>query len=354
MTADTISIVVPEGAEHGDVLTFVAAGGQEMEIPVPFGSKPGDELQIQVASNDSSQASATAEATNENKDDTVSQFDLGDGKVLELMSRLPEEMRDGGEASVDDDDDNTNDGTFSLPWQSGLELTRRWNEIPLDSKPKRILELGSGSLGLVGMSFAAKLQSKLAENAVVVLTDVLTAIPLLQHNLERNQAIFPSASIQARSLRWTIDNDEATSTGTTEAPHDCLFGSDLLYNEKYIPHLVATTKRLLHPTKGVFILAVRWRKPDIERDFFRDTGLEWELVKSSSSPGCCQLDWKDFGDPSNEDSNLYFHQTQISVEGKPKSLADITEEDTGKLSSDEFEAWERAHIQIFIGKPKKL
>jgi predicted nicotinamide N-methyase len=350
MTVNTISVVVPEGAEHGDVLTFVAAGGQEMEIPVPFGSKPGDVLQIQVASNDSSQI-ATGE-TNENKDDMVSHFDLGDGKVLELISRLPEEMRDDGEASASAD--NTNDGTFSLPWQSGLELTRRWNEIPLDSKPKRILELGSGSLGLVGMSFAAKLQSKLAENAVVVLTDVLTAIPLLQCNLERNQATFPSGSIQAQPLRWTIDSDEATSTGTTEPPYDCLFGSDLLYNEKYIPHLVATTKRLLHPTTGVFILAVRWRKPDIEREFFRDTGLEWELVKSSSSPSCCQLDWEDFGDPSNIDSNLYFHQTQISVEGKPKSLAAITEEDTGKLLSDEFEAWERAHIQIFIGKPKKL
>jgi predicted nicotinamide N-methyase len=351
MTDNTISVVVPEGAEHGDVLTFVAAGGQEMEIPVPFGSEPGDVLQIQVASNDSSQT-ATAE-TNENKDDMVSHFDLGHGKVLELMSRLPEEMRAGGEANSVDAD-NTNDGTFSLPWQSGLELTRRWNEIPLDSKPKRILELGSGSLGLVGMSFAAKLQSKLAENAVVVLTDVLTAIPLLQYNLERNQAIFPSGLIQARSLKWTIDNDEATSTGTSEPPHDCLFGSDLLYNEKYIPHLVATTKRLLHPTTGVFILAVRWRKPDIERDFFRDTGLEWELVRSSSSPSGCQLDWEDFGDPCNKDSNLYFHQTQISVEGKTKSLAAITEEDTGKLLSDEFEAWDRAHIQIFIGKPKKL
>lgn len=343
MTSDIISIVVPEGAEHGDVLTIVTADGQELEIPVPFDSKEGDVLQIQVASNESSQSAAANSAGND--DDTITQYDLSNGIVLELATQLPRDLSDGGES--DAYGDNSNDGTFSLPWQSGLELARRWNEISLDTRPKRILELGSGSLGLVGMSFAAEMQSKLAENAVVVLTDLPTAMPLLKFNIDLNKAKLPPGLLQARSLRWTIDNDDQS---TSEPPYDCLLGSDLLYNEEFIPHLVATTKRYLHPTRGVFILAVRWRKPDIERQFFRDTGLEWELA---NSPNGCQLDWKTFGDPSCKDSNLYFHQTHISVHGKPKALADFAEDETTKLLEDEYVAWEKAHVQIFIGRPKK-
>jgi hypothetical protein len=126
-----------------------------------------------------------------------------------------------------------------------------------------------------------------------------------------------------------------------------------LYNVEYIPHLVATVKRHLHPTRGVMILAVRWRKPALEREFFQDTGLEWTLLPSTTTSGSCPLSWKDFGDPSNTQSNLYFHQTQISVQGKPKAVADITEDETKQFTTDEFEAWERAHIQIYIGKPPK-
>eukprot|EP00980_Cylindrotheca_fusiformis_P031532 scaffold26503_cov127-Cylindrotheca_fusiformis.AAC.2 len=335
----TISVAVPEGAEHGDVLTFMTADGQqEIEIPVPFGSKEGDVLQVQVALDTPSSNCSPV------NDSMI--FDLGDGHVLKLTSRLPQELNASAEASADEA--TSNDGTFPLPWQSGIELARCWDKIPIDVNPKRVLELGSGAMGLVGMSFAAKLREKLADSAVVVLTDIPAAIPLLTFNIEHNLSSLPSNLIQARPLRWSLESDDESSTG--EPPYDCLLGSDLLYNAEYIPHLVATAKRLLHPTKGIFLLAVRWRKPDLERDFFRETGLEWELV---SSVGGCQLQWQDFGDPSNKDSNLYFHQTQISVKGKPKALADITEEDISELQGDEYEAWERAHIQIYIGQPKK-
>ena len=45
---NTISIQIPEGAEHGDVLTFVIQG-EEMKILVRFGSSPGDVLKLQVS-----------------------------------------------------------------------------------------------------------------------------------------------------------------------------------------------------------------------------------------------------------------------------------------------------------------
>ena len=149
----------------------------------------------------------------------------------------------------------------------------------------------------------------MAEGATVDLTDLPAAIPLLKHNLERNQAeVSPDDLVRVRALRWTMDEDGTVAEGNSQPPYDCLLGSDLLHNEKFIPHLVATTKRLLHPTRGIFILAVRWRKPDIERDFFRDSGLEWELITPSSWKGGCHLTWNEFGDPSNGSSNSYFLQ----------------------------------------------
>ena len=44
----TITLVVPDGIETGDSLCF-NAGGQDIELPLPAGAKPGDALQIQVA-----------------------------------------------------------------------------------------------------------------------------------------------------------------------------------------------------------------------------------------------------------------------------------------------------------------
>ncbi|CAJ1957723.1 unnamed protein product, partial [Cylindrotheca closterium] len=260
-----------------------------------------------------------------------------------------------------DDGDTVDDGTYALPWQSGKELSKLWDEIiPCfegGRMPKRIMELGSGALGLVGLSFCVSLQEGLLEaKSTVLLTDVPSAMPLLQHNLEHNQSLLPDGLVvNAKPLPWAMDrpDDDNHEAKTNEPPYDCILGSDLLYNEKFIPHLVATTKRLLHPIRGIFILAVRWRKPDLEREFFQESGLVWELIQPTSGALSCPLDWRAFGDPKNEKSNLYFHQTQISVKGKPKALADITEEESGKLLADEFKAWDRAHIQIYIGRQPK-
>jgi predicted nicotinamide N-methyase len=325
-TMTTISMQLPDDAEPGDVLTF-SVQGQPMEIIVPVGSKAGDILEIQVDSN---------ERTDDDTEDLITKLDLGEGRILELSSELPKEVE------LEEMNDE-NDGTYALPWWSGIEMARRWNEFELDVAPRRVLELGSG-LGLVGMSFAAK---RLSKDATILLTDLPSAMQLLNHNIERNESLFP-CKLHARPLRWAIEDDD--NDNHNMPPYDCILGSDLLYNVEMVPPLVATIKRLLHPTRGVFLLGVRWRKPELERDFFRDTGLDWTLLPSSSG---CQLSWQEFGNPSNEKSNLYFHQTQISIQGKPKALADITDEETKQLSTVEFEAWERAHIQIYIGKRRR-
>ena len=82
---------------------------------------------------------------------------------------------------------------------------------------------------------------------------------------------------------------------------------------------------------------------------------DWISHPGLSEQGDCltnlSLDWKEFGDAQNEKSNRYFWGTQISVQGRPTALADISDEE--KLLEDEFEAWDRAHIQIYMGKQPK-
>ncbi|KAI2511472.1 lysine N-methyltransferase [Fragilaria crotonensis] len=320
----TLTLQVPDNAEEGDTLTFVV-NGQELEVPVPYGSKPGDVLEIQVADNE----------RDDDGDDLITKVDLGGGIILELNSEIPNDVAPEESADFDLDDDDC-DGTHALPWAAGFEIARRLNEIDFDVHPKRVLELGSG-LGLFGMAFAIK---QLGKDGSLMLTDMPSAMPLLLYNLERNKDILPS-KVRARSLTWREESEPPT-----EPPYDCIIGSDLLYNVKAIPSLVATVRRLLHPTKGTVILAARWRKPELEREFFRNSGLEWTLLSSSS----CQLSWEEWGNPSVEASNLYFQQTMILIQDRPKALADITEEETRNLSILEFEAWEQAHIQLYVGK----
>eukprot|EP00546_Thalassionema_frauenfeldii_P017917 CAMPEP_0178896472 /NCGR_PEP_ID=MMETSP0786-20121207/1194_1 /TAXON_ID=186022 /ORGANISM="Thalassionema frauenfeldii, Strain CCMP 1798" /LENGTH=104 /DNA_ID=CAMNT_0020566883 /DNA_START=182 /DNA_END=496 /DNA_ORIENTATION=+ len=102
-------------------------------------------------------------------------------------------------------------------------------------------------------------------------------------------------------------------------------------------------------------MAVRWRKPELEREFFQQSkdmlGVSWSLQPT----GSCFLSWEDFGNPSSESSNRYFSQTKISVGGNQlKALSDITEADVeNKMSSEEYNAWERAFVQVYLGKIKQ-
>eukprot|EP00934_Nitzschia_sp_Nitz4_P001151 Nitzschia sp. Nitz4//scaffold218_size35881//17816//18892//NITZ4_007793-RA/size35881-processed-gene-0.18-mRNA-1//-1//CDS//3329542277//1151//frame0 len=343
----TVSIQIPEDAEPGDTLSF-EINGQSMDIVVPEGSQPGDVLQLQLAD----------PTTDETTEVDETKVDLGDGFFLELCSELPSDHQDAQPETTSEGgavNDSENDGTYALPWRSGIELATQWESLLLNSEPlklsppKRILELGSG-LGVVGMSFAIQKTLPLAQNAEIVLTDLPAGMPLLSFNVEKNRALFPSSTtVKTKALRWSLDQ-EKDDPFRSEPPFNCILGSDLLYNVEHIPALVATIKRMLHPTKGVVILVVRWRKPELERTFFKDSGLEWTLLKTNQLAASSHLTWEAFGNPSVEASNQYFHQTQISVQGNPKSLASLSEDDVGQLDTRECTAWEQAYIQFYIGR----
>jgi hypothetical protein len=149
-----------------------------------------------------------------------------------------------------------------------------------------------------------------------------------------------------------------------------------------IQHLVSVSDRTLDVNNGRVLLAVRWRKPQLERAFFEETtsrlGITWtnaaaaDLFNPSPTAATatatikkkshyvlplCDLDWRDFGNPASPASNRYLQQTMISIQQQGlsssspqlKPLASITEQDTAAMTELEYEMWERAFIQVYIG-----
>lgn len=337
----TISIQVPPNATAGDVLTFVV-NGQELELTLPEGSAPNDVLGIQVG------AGRDDGDTNQQEEASVVTIPLSaNGMSLLLNNTVPGAESVQQESQVDDDCD----GTFAMLWPAGLELVRYLDEGHLQKVleessvlcPRRVLELGSG-LGLVGLCFASTCCSN-SNSSTIVLTDCPSAIPLLQQNVAQNRHMIPSnITVTAQVIQWEEEPN------TLMEPFDLILGSDLLYNISTVQHLVATIQRHSHPTRGRIVFAVRWRKPDLERRFFEllEQQFEWTLLW-----GSCDLGWKEYGSPSSERSNRYFRQTMVSVQGKPISLAQITESSVEVMTEEESRAWERAQIQIYMGVRKK-
>jgi len=325
-----VSIQIPDNAEPGDTITF-NIDGNELELEIPVGSKVGDVLKIQLAEQEQQQ-----EPEEDEEEMEEISIELLNNKTLKLVQN----SCSGG-----------HDGTHGLVWPSGRFLIESGLLSNLPNE-KSVLELGSG-LGLIGLAYAATITTVTSNLCRIVLTDVPSSIDLLQKNATRNQSILAKGvKVETQSLDWSKSND-------TMETFPIVLCSDLLYNSSSIPDLVATLQRCWNPENGCIVMAVRWRKPGLERDFFQRTetelGIEWQLyTDNDEASSWCPLMWHEFGDPNNENSNKYFSQTMISIGGEGlKSLGEITEHDVEEsMSSEEFNAWERAFVQIYVGKKK--
>lgn len=393
----SISLQVPEGAEPGDSLSFIV-DGKGLEVPVPEGSQPGDVLQIQVGGNDDNDADEAIDDLygnhhelcpqqphdGDDKDSTTTLvLKIGNIK-LELSSAVSSE--DVGKQGLPQGT-TIDDGTYAHPWPSGKAMTDFWGHQAAKDLMKslfsrknasgrrneasaeglRVLELGSG-MGGVGLSFAASYSEMPKSLSLlplhrVVLSDVPAGMPLLEQNLGCNRAVLPKeATVEARELLWTTNEEDGKDTKGDDK-FDLILASDVFYNTESIPALVATIKRYLDLNdKGssAVLMAVRWRKPQLERRFFEASdgwnNKRWQPVHSSH----CPLSWKEYGDPTSQASNLYFHQTMVSVQGQPHALAEILashdtdgdKEDNSrplqeKMTDQEAGAFEKFFIQIY-------
>ena len=409
-----INLTIPPNVEPGvDSLTF-EYNGNEMEILVPVDSVAGDVLRVQVGCASSSRASSSSSAAansssqdgrgsgggetttkyfvldnNDNREAAnIATVTLGDGlkssTTLRLLEKLP--------SSASKQQSNTNyreegDGTQSCLWPSGIVLAQALtskvgieyltskitNVDKLERKSIECMELGSG-LGTCGIALShafASVDSYLMHKCHIVLTDRGDeTIALLRENIDKNYP-FENASekisVISQPLIWgdslsTLTNNEAADCSIPKK-YDIIIGSDILYNtrESYDP-LLNTIQQHLHPENGNMILSVRWRKPDLEREFFNKAeqlGIIFENFKefeeSETFRGRCpaRMSWRDYGNPSNESSNEYFHITNVSITSLnhtiTKSLAEITEEDIESMSDHEYAVFEELQMQIYIG-----
>jgi predicted nicotinamide N-methyase len=361
----TISVQIPDDAVVGDTLSFIV-DGQILEMEVPPGSQPGDVMEIQVGEGGASSSDGNEEdAEMGESSQRNSSVRLSTGEILHIFTSLPTTAVDGEATYCHVSHEGVLcDGTHAMAWPAGLALVKYigspdfadWidqESIYRNTKNKRyiqsVLELGSG-IGIVGLAFSHFMSQRSSGIAAqMVLSDLPDAIPLLEYNIQQNQHLVSDKNLVQIStvpLLW-----HSLPISSTTSRLDWIIGSDLLYNHKSIPALAATVQRLLSTkTTTQILLSVRWRKPDLEREFFArmSSCVDWILLD-----GNCRLSWENYGNPHCKESNVYFSQTLVSVQGVPTSLAEIDETANHRMTRDEFEAWERVQIQIYLGKPKR-
>jgi predicted nicotinamide N-methyase len=363
----TISVQIPDDAVVGDTLSFIV-DGQTLEIEVPPGSQPGDVMEIQVGGG-GGVASSSSDAYEEDAEmgessQSNSSVRLSSGEILHIFTSLPTPSTDGEANYCNTSHEGVLcDGTHAMAWPAGLALVkyigspdfagwideeRTYRSSNDHYSTQSVLELGSG-IGIVGLAFSHFMSQRSSGIAAqVVLSDLPDAIPLLEYHIQQNQHLVSNKNlvhISTVPLLW-----HSLPISSTTSRLDWILGSDLLYNHKSIPALVATVQRLLSTkTTSRILLSVRWRKPDLEREFFArmSSSVDWILLD-----GTCRLSWENYGNPNCNDSNVFFSQTLVSVQGVPTSLAEIDESANQRMTSQEFEAWERVQIQIYVGKPK--
>ena len=240
----SISLQVPEGAEEGDVLTF-DVDGHSMELQLPPGSRPGDVLEIQVAGDEQDQSQDTEAAKTEDQTKQSTEVMLSSGEIVELAGSLPNsdgECSDGRQQIADES--SSSDGTHAMVWQSGVCLAKyvtskvfqKYMKIDDSMKNLSVLEIGSG-LGLGSIAFGcalSKLPKSVLAQAEIVVTDVPSALPLLDGacplgwqefgnpSCEASNLFFAQTMIGVRGIPISLGNiDEAKVEAMRKDEYNC-------------------------------------------------------------------------------------------------------------------------------------
>lgn len=374
----TIQLQVPEGVSDGDSIVF-HVNGKEMELPIPHGSKPGDILQIQVTAQEDV-ADVSSSDTESSSEVTRVQLHKSVGVTLSIYSQLPHDYTsdkiEGGNNSdkAHDEDHRTDDGTHAMPWPAGVYLAKKLSSPLLRQVTipdvNIVVELGAGT-GLCGIAWTATKMATAKTNHSerngggtkfqMTLTDVPSAMKLLGYNVQMNshgqdlQTMVDYVGV--KPLTWGEQQDVQN---LNLGPVDLILGSDLLYNatSQVFHDLCNTIQAIDCEKRAKILLSVRWRKPEQERQFFEMmevAGYDFQLfLDEDDLPICCDLDWKEFGNPKCVRSNEFFTDSLVQVNHVLKPLKDIMEDDMDIMTDEEYELFERRFIQIYIGQKRGL
>jgi hypothetical protein len=342
--------------------------------------------------------------------DGVLNVKLGDGGILHIYDSINNNQKIMS-SSNNDDGDGGEDGTNTMIWAAGrvlaqaltstfgmqllndLLLTPSTTNAPINactSNPTsygrynqiNCLELGSG-LGVCGLALAHALNtlcyrigntddSDDNNNHPIIANILLTdrgedTLHILRKNILSNTANDNDhyTTIAAESLVWgniSMQNNNSNNNCDNTTKNNLIIGSDLLYNtqESYIP-LLNTIQQHLCLRHGIVLLAVRWRKPDLECQFFKlaesNYGLLFELWDEFTSDTTfgkrrcpCLLHWKEYGNPKSEFLHTFFTETKVYAGGEELSLGQVTEKDMEIMNDEEYTIFEEIQIQIYIGR----
>ncbi|VEU43689.1 unnamed protein product [Pseudo-nitzschia multistriata] len=334
-----ISVRIPDGAEHGDSLTF-EANGQNFTIEIPPGSVAGEILQIKLGKGADEEDAEMEGAGVEKKPS-----DDGENITIEMVTGNKISVLQSADCNASDR--TLSDGTYQLIWPASRFVvkyisTPEFRSQIQNSQIHSVIELGAGH-GIFGFAFADIISnfSSTKKGIKLLLTDVEEALPQLEANVRFNRQVYQErVEISTLPLKWHIQPISGTNSNI-----DFILGSDLLYNCSVIPSLVATIRRLLCKSTRILI-SVRWRKPSEERVFFTMLSdiIEWKLVH-----GSCTLGYQIYGDGSYE-SDKYFSQTMVGIKGNIVPLSYIDSTTTEQMSAEEFEQFEELQTQVYLGE----
>ncbi|GMT19994.1 hypothetical protein PFISCL1PPCAC_11291, partial [Pristionchus fissidentatus] len=150
-------------------------------------------------------------------------------------------------------------GVAGVLWDSATVLANYLigPESTVDLKGKSILELGAG-LGLPSIAL-----SLLISSSSVVATEQPLGLPLLQRNVEAN-----NASVEIHELDWARPLSSALATDH----FDVILGADLVYKEEAFEPLINTLETLAAKDTVIYF-ASRIRYPK-DRKFYRNLAAQ--------------------------------------------------------------------------------
>ncbi|CCM04185.1 uncharacterized protein FIBRA_06347 [Fibroporia radiculosa] len=148
----------------------------------------------------------------------------------------------------------------------------------LSPQPRRIVELGAGT-GIVSIALGAlRSATHPSDEGCIITTDLASAMPLLEHNIATNNAVYPSSSSHPNAvvLDWDEEQLPDEVLGVAGGFHAIIM-ADVTYNTSSFPPLIRTLSKLIKLGS-----TSEWRRPLILLGYKERDPAErslWEMSK---------------------------------------------------------------------------
>ncbi|KAI0676122.1 putative methyltransferase-domain-containing protein [Trametes maxima] len=180
------------------------------------------------------------------------------------------------------------------PEQTGGDhaLISHAHEALMASESRNIIELGAGT-GMVALALGA-LRSTVTkdQNGCILTTDLESAMPLLEHNVSANEALFSGPSTRPRPIVLDWDASELPEEARAlDSGFDAIVMADVTYNTASFPSLIRTISALvrLSPPSKPPVIVLGYKERDLaERtlwDMAEKIGVTFKKVGGRAGAG---------------------------------------------------------------------